>query len=292
MLGLQDHRTAGRAVRLHRAADIERDAFGALNADAAASLPAARAEQRARCKRHRFRGIHRDHAGATDDRVRRDRRRDGDAAGSCSERYAAAAINAVCSDARIWLDTHCLRGRNRNRAAFALRGVGFNDAADTCGALLRGDRDLAAARPGCGDDTRLVERDVLLRHQHNFAFFVEARAARAYRPAIADHAGVNAYVAALGQQLTDIDRLVGGRADFDAHVRRLRIDELHGLAGGENDLPARRSDDAAVFDVGRNQIDRAAGSIDRALIAEVAGAGRIGEAQPTGEKISVRQIER
>ena len=104
--------------------------------------------------------------------------------------------------------------------------------------------------------------------------------------AIADHPGVNTDMAAIGQQLADIDRLVC-RGHFDAHVGRLRVDELHSLARGQNNVAAGRRDDAAVFDIGRDQIDRTAVRLDHALIAYIARAGSIGVTLPPGEKILV-----
>ena len=122
----------------------------------------------------------------------------------------------------------------------------------------------------------------------------EDPAAIALHAAGIDHAAVGhqaarqADAAGFRQDLPEVGDIPGGARDLDPHARRSGIGQLDALAGGENDLAARRRDHAAVLNAGSNQVDVAAlRRRDAAVVANVTSLGRRTEIQSAGQEIGV-----
>ncbi len=102
-----------------------------------------------------------------------------------------------------------------------------------------------------------------------------------------------AYLAALGDDLSQIGDAIRRRAEGDLDIGIIGIHQRYATPRREQDLAAGRGDDAAVLDIGRNQINAAAlRGPDGPLSLDAAGNGAGLEASLAGEKIAVRYPQR
>ena len=244
-------------------------------------------DQRCRC-----RGIHRNFAGASHCRIGRNR---------CSYRYRTSrrrerhtsTLIAVGGYARGGFDSDALLPANRYGAAFALRAVRLNHAGDDrlTGVRLNGYR--AARRSVRGGAAARRERNVLRRLEYNLAVLAPHRGVGVDHASLPYQAAVNADLAALRDDLTEINHLIVGRRNRDPHIGRVRIDEFHALAGSKNDFSAFAANNPRIGNIRRDKIDRAAGGCrDLALVFDAAGAGHFGKTVAPAEKIRIRQTQR
>ena len=277
LIRLHDDRAACCAARLQRAAGVERHARAALHRHCAAPLPAARAQQRTGSESNR-QPSHRNLARASGRRIGRDLRRYRYVAGCRGQRHLAA-LGAVGRNARRRRHTHALLRGDADGSALALRGVCLDGTGYAYRTGVRLNRNLACRRPGRGYAAPRVESDVFGGLEQNLAVFPNYHGVGLDHAAIADQAGVNADLAAVGNDLAYVHRSGVRRSDLDAQVRRARIHDFDRAAGCQNHLALRAGDDARVLYVRRDQVDLPAGwRRDCALVVDGAGTRRIGEA--------------
>ena len=177
----------------------------------------------------------------------------------------AAALQAAGVDHRLRLDLHLGR-TDFDGAAVAVRGLrgGFR---------LRGQRD----RLGTA--------------QHDAAVRGALRAGGRNLSGLGQHGTEHAGVAALGDQLPQIDRFAAG---LDAHAQRglMRIGNLDALAGGQHDVAVLGGDQPGVLDIGGDQQQRAAGGLQRTFVADLACRAFGFELQPSGVEVLVLDVQR
>ena len=180
-----------------------------------------------------------------------------------------------------------------NRAAGLSRAFGFDRARHQRGAGFGLHRDLAALLAIGTEAAAGFQGQVLLRAQHDFAACVTHHLIGIDDARVAQRSAVYADLPALRQDLAEVDGGVIARGEFDPHPRRAGVEDLHRLAGGKDHVALRAVDDAAVGDVGADQIDAATRRRgDAAPVFHVAGQ-RIGtEIKPAREKVLVAQVER
>ena len=129
--------------------------------------------------------------------------------------------------------------------------------------------------------------------QHDLAAGVAHDLVRVDDSGIAQRSAVNADLAALRQNPAQVHGGVIARRKLDTNPRRTGIENLHRVAGSQDYVALRAGDDAAVADIGADQIDTAACRRgDTALVLHLAGQRIGGEIEAVGEKVLVAQIER
>ncbi len=170
---------------------------------------------------------------------------------------------------------------------------GIDHAGHQRGAAFRLHRDLAALRTVGAEAAAGFEGDVPLRPQDNFTAGITHDLIGIDDARIAQCCAVNADLSAPGKYFAEVDRGVIARGDFDPHTRCAGVDDFYRLTGCEYHAALRTVDDAAVGDVGADQIDAASGrSGDGAQIFHVAGEWSGGEIESPSEKILVAQVKR
>ena len=189
------------------------------------------------------------------------------------------------------VDARLLRGRDIDAAALGAAGLDQRTGLDLH--LGCGDVDVAAGAVGAlRRRLRLSgERDRLRSAQHDAAVGGAVRTGGADLAGLRQRRTEHADVAATGDQLTEVDCLA---ARFDPHPQcgLMRIGDFHALAGGEHDVAVVGGDQAGVLDVGGDQQQRAAGGLQRAFVAQLAGRAFGVELQAPGGEVLVADVQR
>ena len=217
---------------------------------------------------------------------------------------AVAAVDGIGADAGVLADQHLpriLHGRvlalviaaQQDRAA-ALGAAGIDLRTAQQAHLLAQHLNLAAragrAR-GAGDAARFEQR-LAAGLEHDPAMLADDGAIRVEHAALADQRASHADAAALGDDLSQVQRLVRRRRDQHAQLRIPGIGQLHAAPGRQDHFAVRRRDDARVFHVGRDQEHLPAlASVDHARIADAAGRAARRELALAGQEIVIRHAQ-
>ncbi len=133
------------------------------------------------------------------------------------------------------------------------------------------DRAAIAGAGGAGDAARFEHR-VALGAQHDLAVGAKLGAVGVDHPALVDQRPVDANLAALRDDLAQVDRLLRRRRHDHVQVRVTRIDQPHAMARRQHHLALGRGDDAIIRYAGGNQVHLAAGRrADAALVDDLPG---------------------
>ena len=209
-----------------------------------------------------------------------------------THQHRAAAGGARCVDSGITDQPH-LRAEQMHAAAVGLWRGYINPPIHQQRACLGLHRDIAAIdRCALGtDDAARLQRDVPLRPQHDVAVGVTAHLVGVDAAPVPEHCPVNAHLAALRDDLPQIDRFALA-GDLHLHAGRAGIPQEHALSRRENHLSVRAVDDPVVLDVRRHQINAATrGGSDRARIDDLARTCLTGEIELACEKIAVGKVQ-
>ena len=144
------------------------------------------------------------------------------------------------------------------------------------------------AEPAAGFEQRIALQCL----EDDLAAVADDRGVGADRALIAQAGAVEADAAALREDLAEVDRLCIWCADFDAQIRAADVDELHRAAGGEQNLPVGRVDNAAVFDFRGDQVNVAlVPGAEGAEVVDAAGDVAGFKTVFAGFEVSVADVE-
>ncbi len=227
----------------------------------------------------------------------RDRRRAGRGRGqfdvlgrACRGRCRSGSRGQRAGGAQRAVDACLLRGGDIDAAALGAAGLHQRAGLDLH--LRCGDVDIAAGAVGglCRRFRLCGKRDRLRSAQHDAAVGGAVGTSGADLAGLGQRRPEHADVAATGDQLTEVDRLA---ACFDAYPQRrlMRIGDFDALAGGEHDVAVVGGDQTGVLDIGGDQQQRAAGGLQRAFVAQLAGRAFGVELQPPGGEVLVADVQ-
>ena len=206
------------------------------------------------------------------------------------DRYAAAA-RTVGADAAAGCERGIDQSLETDGAASTRIAVRGDHAFDGC---IAAGSDLNAARFGtAGCNAAIGGNDYIAgRFQHDAPVGGLYHRIGRDHTAVAHQSRINA-ATAVGC-LTEIERTIFRRGNFNLQARRALFSHAHRLARRQHDFTARRSDHTLVIDCRTDQHDAAAGcGADIALVDNRRRKRRIGaESHATGEKIVVADIQR
>jgi len=143
-----------------------------------------------------------------------------------------------------------------------------------------------------GGPAVFVKGDVVRCPEVDGAGLVHDRAVGADDPPVLDETAVDADPARLRDDPAEVQDLVPGGADDDGDLGRRAFHEADLLPGGQENVAVRGVDDAAVGNIGGNQVDAAArGGTDRPLVFDPAGQRAAAEVDFPGLEVAVRDVE-
>ncbi|OEZ77109.1 hypothetical protein JAB5_27020 [Janthinobacterium sp. HH103] len=217
---------------------------------------------------------------------------------------AVAADNRIGIDAGILADEYLPRivhgrvlalvitAQQDRAAARGAAGIDLRIAQQTH--LLAQHLDLAAragrAR-GAGDAARFEQR-LAAGLEHDPAVLADDGAVGVEHAALADQRAGHADAAALGDDLAQVQRLVGRRRDQYAQLRIAGVGQLHAAPGRQDHFAIGRRDDARVFHVRRDQQHLPAlARVNHARIADAAGHAAGRELALAGQEILIRHAQ-
>ena len=164
----------------------------------------------------------------------------------------AAARVARCVDHTVadHADAHA-EGVDRSALARAARGL--HRSGDEIGAALRLKRYGASARSVGGGEAAGVQGEIPRGDQADLAVGADHGAVRLHDAALAHQRAEHADAAGVGDQSSQVERLLGVSDDVHGNERGILGDQLHALACGQHDLALRGADDARVLHVRADQ---------------------------------------